>query len=129
MKTYLKQKGSIALISVLVIAAALLILVLGMSDINISTSYQYLNNNSNKISYYAAEACLEEAMIRLEENMDFTSETINFDEDTVCTINASQTEIFIDIEHLDYVQHYKSDIEINKNGEAINILLLKWNKI
>ena len=63
-KFLFKNSGSIALISILIIAAFTLLLVVGMSEVNISTSYEYFNNAGGTNSYYAAESCLEEAMIR-----------------------------------------------------------------
>ena len=46
MKRISKKRGAVALISILIISAITLILVISMSEINISTSKQYLNSSS-----------------------------------------------------------------------------------
>lgn len=126
---YQKCRGSIALISVLVISAVVLILTLGLSEINISTSYQYLNNSSNKTAYYAAEACFEEAVIRLEKDISFTTTTITIDPDTSCLINVSGLDLNISVDYLDYNQSFLGAISINAIGQANNVTLLSWEEI
>lgn len=125
----INQRGSIALISILIISAVVLILVLSMSDINMSTSYQYLNTASNKTVYYTAEACLEETIIRLEDDDNFTGTTIIFNDDTNCTITVSGTDIELVVNYLNYSQNYSAEISKAEVGEANNVQLLNWHKI
>lgn len=123
------MKGSVALISVLIISAFTLILVVGMSEVNISSSYQHFNNVSDKVSYYTGEACLEEAMIRLENDISFTNGSLVFDADTTCSITISGSQIDLTVNFLDFTQHFRADINLVTNGQASNVTLLKFNKI
>ncbi len=91
MTKFLKKpkNASIALISLLVISSFTLLLMLMASENSISTSYQYLNNTSSQTSYYAAEACLDEAILQLESDYDYTEGSITFDSDLECTISVA----------------------------------------
>lgn len=129
MKNLLKSKGSIALISMLIISAFTIILVVAMSEINISTSQNYFNSNGDKMAYYTAEACLEEAIIRLEKNTAFTSEILTFDSDTDCTITANSTTVNITANFLNFIQTYQGTIQITTSGQANNVKLLNWKQI
>jgi hypothetical protein len=122
------KKGSIALISLVIISAITLLLVLGMSDTNISTAYQHVNTQANKVAYYAAEACAEEAMLRLEADETFTGTTLMIDADTTCQITASPTLVTITVNFLDYTQNFRATVNITQNGEANNIDLQQWEK-
>lgn len=124
-----ENSGSIALISVLIIAAFTILIVLAMSEVNISTSYEYFNNSENKTAYYTAESCLEEAIIRLEDNPAFNLGTITFDTDTSCNISVANNQILIEVTHLDFAQNYQADISLTSNGQANNIKLLNWQEI
>ena len=127
-----QNKGSIALISLIIIAAITLIMVLGMSDSSISNSYQFKNASSNKSSYYIAESCLEEAIIRLERDSGFSSETITIDDNSSCSITVSGTttkSINIDVTYDNYVQTYHGQAEITENGTVNNIDLTLWEEI
>ena len=74
---FLKQKrGSIALISLLIISAFTLLIVLAASEASISTYQIYLNESSGETAYYGAESCLEEAIMRIEGDSDFSGTTL-----------------------------------------------------
>lgn len=121
-----KKLGSVALISVLIISAFTILIVLAMSEVNISTSYEYFNSSENKTAYYAAESCLEEAIIRLEDNPAFNSGAITFDANTSCNISIAGNQILIEVTHLDFAQNYHADISLSSNGQANNVKLLNW---
>ncbi len=124
-------KGSIALISILIISAVLLITVIGMSESNISQMYQYLNNESNEIMYNTGEGCLEEAIIRIEDNTSFPGTTLNLD-DQVCTITVTgegTKTILIEVSYLNYTQTFEAQVSVTAAGQAHNVDLLNWNEI
>lgn len=127
------KKGSVALISVLIISAILLILVLGISETQISTSYQYVNSSSGKYSYYMAEACLEEAMIKLESNLGYSGEDLTLDSgNATCEIDVSGSPtltITITTTSGNYTQSFQAQASITTNGQANNIRLLNWSEI
>lgn len=125
------RRASVALVSVIIISAFTLILVIAMSEINISTSYQLLNSDANKLVYYNAESCLEEALVRLEKNTSFTNATLSFANASTCQISVSgdQTKtINIIVNYLDYTQNFEAQAIITQNGEANNIRLSNWKK-
>lgn len=129
MINYNNKRGSLALISVLIISAFVLILAVAMSESNITTSYQALNNQSGKLSYYGAEACFEEAMIRLKADSSFNAETLNIDDDHSCIINVAGSTVNITVNYLNYSRDFQADINISQDGQANNIQLLNWQEI
>jgi hypothetical protein len=124
------QKGSIALITILVVSAILLIVVLGASESQITTSYQYLNTTSNKSTYYFAESCLEEAMGQIKIDENYSGNTVDFTDDNAsCDIDIAGDNINITVNYENYTQDYQAEISISTNGEANNVRLLNWEKI
>ena len=132
MKNITSQNGSIALISLLLISVISMILVVGASETSISTSYQYLNNSSNKAAYYLAEGCLEEAIIRLESNSDFSGTTIPVDADSSCTVvvsGSSTKSVTITVNHFDYTQRFQATVILSPEGIINNADLSEWLEI
>lgn len=133
LKSKSANKGSIALISVLIISAILLIVTVSMSENNISTSYEQLNTSSNKTVYYTAESCLEEAIYRLEDDTAFAGTTLNFDEPGLsCNITVSGVSpkiVQISVVYGDYTENYSSEIDVADLGSAHNAQLNNWNEI
>lgn len=132
MITLIKQKGSIALISILLISAITLIAVIGMSEMTISGFSQYANKSSTKISYYLAESCLEEALLRAEDDDSFATTTITLDPDTTCTVTiagAGPKTAEIDVTYLNYTETFQGEFTINESGQANNVSLSKWKEI
>ncbi len=124
-------KGSIALIGILIISAMLIVLTVSMSESNISSMYQYLNNESSQKMYHVAEGCLEETMFRIEGDISFTGTTLSMG-DVSCTSTVSggtTKDIAIIINYLSYVQNFSAQVEVATNGEVNNVELLNWGKI
>jgi len=128
-KTIDKYTGSVALISVLAISSLVLILVVSMSELNLSTSKQHFNSISQKSSYYIGESCLEEAIIRLEADPSFSSETITLDAETNCDVTVSGNTISVTANFLNYTQTYQAQITQVVQGQATNIQLIDWKEI
>lgn len=132
MRIFSRKKGSIALMSLLIVSSITLILVLSMSELNISTSYQQLNQDSQKFSYYLGVTCLEEALLRLENDANFTDATITPDTDSSCAItivNGIPITINITTIYLNYTQNFRGEVAINIDGTARNAELSKWEEI
>lgn len=132
MTTLKHSRASVALISLLMVMALAVILVVGMSETTISTSYQYVNNQSNTVSYYVGEACLDETLIRLENDPTFTGTTIVFDSNTQCVITVSGTgPLTIDVTVTDYTytQNFEGQALMSQVGQANNIQLISWQEI
>jgi type II secretory pathway component PulK len=132
MKNITSQRGSIALISLLIISVISMVLVVGAAETSISTSYQYLNNSSAKVAYYLAEGCLEEAITRLEDNSDFTTTNIPLTTDSKCTVNVSGTSIktvTIDVENYNYKQTFEATLTLTSEGVVNNADLSAWKEV
>ncbi len=132
MKNIKSQRGSIALISLLLISVMAMILVVGASETRISTSYQYLNNSSGKIAYYLAEGCLEEAITRLENDANFAGTTIPQGSDASCTVvvtGGSPRTITITVDNFDYSQTFEGTVSLTAEGVINNADLSSWKEI
>lgn len=133
MKNLKLQKGSIALISLLLISVISMILALGISETSISTSYQYLNNSSSKEAYYVAEGCLEEVISRLERSADFSGMTLNIDADTNCVATVTggtpSKTITIIVNKLNYQQEFEAAVDLTAEGVINNADLSNWKEI
>lgn len=126
------HKASIALMSILIISAFTMFLVLTMSEVNVTRSYNYLNTSTQNESLYGAEGCLEEAIIRLEQDMAFTSGTITYSAEKTCQITVSGTNpltVNIEMSYDDYTQNYSAELNVVEDGEANNIHLSSWQEI
>ena len=126
-----KTRGSIALISIVVIAAFTLIIAVALAESSISVSYQHLNSVSENSSYYSAEGCLEEALIRIETDSSFSSETVSFN-GWSCDIVVTGVDpkiVNITLTAGNYVQNFTSTVDIDQNGHATNISLSTWSEI
>ncbi|MDP2643003.1 MAG: hypothetical protein Q8P62_04130 [Candidatus Peregrinibacteria bacterium] len=132
MKNFLKNtKGSIALISMLVIASFVLLLAVGMAENSISTGYQYVNNSMDSISSNYAEGCFEEAIHRIEQDSAFSGYTFNFT-DGNCIISVAGTNpktIDVTLNYLDYSQTFRGTVDITQVGHALNATLSTWTEI
>lgn len=132
MKSFLKETGgSIALISILIISVFTLIIAVYTADLNISTGYQYVNRFSENDSYYSAEGCLEEALIRIENSVGFSGETINFTGGS-CVINVIGSDpktVNITLTQGSDIQNFRGEVDITINGHAINTSLSTWSEI
>ena len=126
-----KERGSIALITILIISAISILLVVGMSEVSINTRSQISNDEAEKINNYSAEACLEEALIKLEEDSSYSSGSLTINSDTNCSILVSGTNpktITITTDFINYSETYEALVQIQTDGQAINTQLLDWHE-
>jgi hypothetical protein len=129
MKSY---PASISLISLIIISAFTLILVIAASSAGLSNYDQSFNVESSKISYYMAEACLEEALIRTEGDNTFSSTSLILDADTDCSVavtGADPKTITITVNFLDYTQTFQAEVSLTQTGQIYNSELLTWEEI
>lgn len=131
-KSEVRSPASISLISILVISAFTLILAVGMSVTSISTYNQSFNKEASNAAYYVAEACLEEALIRLEADSTFSGATLILDSDTDCTVSvagAAPYTFSITVNFLDYTQNFEADVSLTESGQIYNSELLRWEEV
>lgn len=120
-----KGAGFIALITILIISAIILLMLISTSLANLDQLKMVLQKNQASESFYLATACAEEALIKLKDDLNYTgNETLIFDGGT-CTIlpvegtNNSNRVIKTSGSAGNQVQKIK--IEINKVNPEIEI--------
>lgn len=131
LKTLKKTRGSIALISMLIIATFTLILAIGMTEASISSGYEQLNHSVGKFTYNYAEGCFEEAIHRIEQDVNFSGYTLNFT-DGSCAISVSggnPKTVDVTLNYLDYIQRFRGLVNVSQVGHAINATLSTWSEI
>lgn len=127
-----KFKASIALITLIVISAVSLILVAGVSVASISNYESAFEQESARTSFYAAEACLEESLIRLEADNSFAGTGLYLDADTSCSSvvsSGSPYVISIQVDFLNHSETYQAEVELTNSGQIYNSELLTWGEI
>lgn len=83
------MRGYIALISILIISAVLTLIVFSASHLSISQLTMALEKNQAKESYYLAQACAEEALMKLKEDVGYRgNEVLNIDGHTCNILNV-----------------------------------------
>jgi len=126
-----KERGYIALISVLIISAVLLLIACSSNLISIGESDMSLLENQSWQSFYLAAACAEHALVELKNNLKYTgNETLFFDNGT-CDIlpvegKGSKNRV-IKVSGTAYNQVRKIKIEINKVNPKMEIK--SWTNI
>lgn len=127
MKHHIFHKGAVALVSILIITAFTLVLAVSLSDANRATSDQYLNNVMINDLYYAAEGCLDEALLRTEGDTTFTGTTLTFTDGTSCTVTVTGTTtktMTIVVQNGDYTENFVAQAAVTQSGVANNLRLL-----
>lgn len=125
-----KENGSVALLSVLIISAVLIIAVVSNAEIQSNSAQQHLNRFFQESLYYAAEACIEDTLIKLERDPDFALGSLNVGE-AVCdiTVNGvSPKNVIISVSEQNYVQNFSAQVSVETVGLATNVALLEWEE-
>ncbi|EKD92923.1 MAG: hypothetical protein ACD_28C00300G0008 [uncultured bacterium] len=128
-----KPCASVALISLLIISAITLLIALGISEVTFSNSAQTYNYQLEKEGYYAGEACLEEALHRLERDPTFTATNIALTNDIGCSVNVSGSipnyTMIITAISAQATQTFEAQVTLTLNGNAYNVHLMNWKEI
>lgn len=126
-----KTRGSIALISTLIISMFILILAVSMAENSISVGYQHVNNAASKFSMNFAEGCFEEALHRIELDTSYSGSTLTFSDGSCeITVSGGSTKtIDITLTYLDYIQNFQGTADVTTLGHATNASLSTWNEI
>jgi hypothetical protein len=132
MMRFRTKSGSIALISVLIISAMLLIMVVGMAEAHVSVLYQYQDDLLSKSSFYFAESCLEETVRNFERDVSISGITIteSADKECVTTISGSGSVRDVSVTTVDsgYTQNFTGQISYTQTGVVTNASLIHWEK-
>ena len=82
------KNGYIALITVIIISAVVLILALGLAFSSLSQKQIIISHNKSLKNYYLANACANYAILQLQKNVGYGgNETVNLD-DYVCQVES-----------------------------------------
>lgn len=131
MKKYISDiRGSVATITILTITAVVAAVALAMANINTAISNSQMNVISSKVSYYGAEGCLEEALIRIRRDPFFTGVILETGTNQTCEINVFGGDtIEINMEYLYYERNFVGEYELTELDNINRIRLLNWKEI
>lgn len=85
---FMKKNGYIAFTSILIVSAVALLISVSMSILGIDEAKSSLTYKKGQETLKIAEGCLEEALIRIRDDVFYTSGSLNLP-DGSCTINVS----------------------------------------
>jgi hypothetical protein len=83
------QKGLTALVTLVIISFVALLVALSVNLISISEMQMGFEKSRSAKAFWAAEACLDEALIRLKRNPGYLSGSLTIDSVTSCTISIA----------------------------------------
>lgn len=124
-------RGSIALLSVLIISAILIIAVVSKAEIQSNSAQQHFNRFFQQSLYYSAEACIEDAIIKIERDSTFANGTLNVGE-AVCEITVNginPKNVTINVSEQNYSQNFSAQVSVETLGLSTNAELLQWEEI
>lgn len=124
------KKGSIALMNMIMISAVLLLVVIGVSNVSVTNSREYLNLYLERDLFHVAEGCLEEGIVRIERDPSVAS--LDLDIGNVnCQLSVSggsSKTVDIVVTSGDYVQDFSAVLSLTTQGVANNVNLIEWKK-
>lgn len=85
------QSGLTALVTLIVISAAALLIALSVNLISISEMQMGFDRRRSLKAFWAAEACFDEAKIRLKRNSSYTGGILAIDANAVCSSSVAQS--------------------------------------
>jgi len=124
----MKNRASILLISMIIICAVTLLMAITLTEVSISSGYQRMNTTELKTSYYAAESCLEETLIRLEGDPSFSGTALLVQPDLTCQSTVSGSLITITVTNLTYNEIFRGEYNMDSEDLVNNISLEDWKE-
>ena len=126
------QKGFIALISVLIIGAVVLVISIGLSLRSIGETNMALNEESSNRAASLSDACAENALLKLKTNLSYTGgETVTVQSGLTCqilTISGSGN-INRTIQTQSTVSGYTSKTQVIVTQVRPNTVISSWEKV
>lgn len=83
------QSGLTALVTLIIISFVALLIALSINLISISEMQMGFEKSRSQKAFWAAEACLDEALIRLKRDPSYSGGSLTIDSVTNCTISIS----------------------------------------
>jgi hypothetical protein len=130
---FTQKPGYIAILSTIILLSIIIITLLSTQLISQQSSEDTLYRRLNQEAETVAESCLEDTLIRLRDNINYSGSALNIS-DGYCTISITDTGVnqkTIDIEANIFAEVYRSvsaTIEIIKTDEITSIKLIEKTK-
>lgn len=125
------QKAYIALIALVILGAFTLILAVSLNKINITDLKLITSEQISNEAFFAADACAEEALLRLKRDPAFREGNLNI-RTANCTIsitaNGDQRTITATGVSEEYIREIETIVNLTTNGSAINASTVSWKE-
>lgn len=131
---FFSQQGYSALVSMLLIVAISLTIALGINAGGIYEIRDSLTYSLSNESFYFADSCVEEAIIRLKRDENYTGGSLTSG-DIQCTVGvtltATDTYTINSLANLNnlYYREIEAIVTVEVDGQARNISLTSWSEI
>ena len=126
-----KNPGFVALISVILVAAVVLIYALSLSHSNILSMQATTAKNLSTEVFHLANTCMEEALMRLRRDSSYTGSVLNLTEGT-CTISivavSDNRVITVGANQGDYYQSLEMDVDLQVVDSSHNFVFNYWKE-
>jgi hypothetical protein len=132
LKIIKNKKGSIALLTVLLVSAVLIMTVVETASMQTTVSIQKSNTDQNKTLFHAADACLEDAMANLKQDSDYAGSNIILSGTLNCyssVFGDGIKDVYIQVNEGAFFQAYQAQVLIVQNGDSNDLELLSWQRI
>jgi len=127
-----KQSGTIALISLLIIGAVTLAIGLSVNLLGLEEMKMGFRSNKSSESFYVAESCLEEALMRLKRESNYTGGSLaigNKSCSIVIEANNDQRIITVSGDVNNMFRKIKAVVNIIADGVTYGLEIVSWQEI
>ncbi len=123
-KKYLNQSGLTALVSLVVISSVALLIALSVNLLSLSEMQMGFDRGRSSKAFWAAEACLDEAKIRLKRNSSYAGGSLTVDSNTTCTssiVQNGQKRIITTSGTVDGIMIRRIEARVDLSGGTISL--------
>ena len=107
-----KNKGAIALTSMIVLGSVITLIIISIVLLGLSSRFNVANTASHEMTFMKTDGCLEEALIRLNRDNDYTGGTYTLD-DYNCSVLIDGTSLEINASEGDFHQHFLAELSLS----------------
>jgi len=127
----LKQKGTIALISLLIITAVALAIGLSLNLLGLDEMRMGFRESKSSEAFYGAESCLEEALMRLKRDANYSGGTLQIGNGScniVITVNGSQRTITVSGTVNQLIRKIQTVVNVLNDGTTFGTENISWQE-
>ena len=128
----LKQKGAIALISLLIITAVALAIGLSLNLLGIDEMRMGFRESKSSETYHVAESCLEEALMRFKRDANYSGGTLQIGNGSCninIVVNGSQRTITVTGTVDQLIRKIQTVINVLNDGTTFGNETVDWQEI